>query len=82
MIELFFNKIRKARLMNEIIFIIQDSIEGGFEAKAVGYSIFTEAENMDELKTNIVDSVNCHFDEENKPKLIRLHYIKEEVIAA
>ncbi|MBZ0182725.1 MAG: 2-oxoisovalerate dehydrogenase [Melioribacteraceae bacterium] len=68
-------------LMNEIIFIIQDSIEDGFEAKAVGFSIYTEADTMDELKSKIIEAVDCHFDE-NKPKLIRLHYIKEEIIAA
>lgn len=69
-------------LMNEIIFMIKDSIDGGFEAQAVGYSIFTEAETMEEIKNNIVEAVDCHFDEGEKPKLIRLHYVKEEIIAA
>ncbi len=68
--------------MNEIIFMVQDSLDGGLEAKAIGYSIFSEAESMEELKKNIVEAVNCHFDEGEKPKLIRLHYVKEEVIAA
>jgi len=68
--------------MQEIIFMIQDSLDGGFEAKAVGYSIFTEAETMDELKENIIEAVDCHFEEGTKPKLIRLHYVKEEIIAA
>jgi len=69
-------------MKNEIIFIIEDSMEGGYEARAVGYSIFTEAENFDKLKTNIREAVACHFEETEMPKLIRLHYIKEEVIAA
>ncbi|KUG25712.1 hypothetical protein ASZ90_004460 [hydrocarbon metagenome] len=68
--------------MNEIIFMVQDSLDGGLEAKAIGYSIFSEAESMEELKKNIVEAVNCHFDEGEKPKLIRLHYVKEEIIAA
>ncbi|MDZ7765669.1 MAG: 2-oxoisovalerate dehydrogenase [Melioribacteraceae bacterium] len=68
--------------MNEIIFMIKDSIDGGFEAQAVGYSIFTEAETMEEIKNNIVEEVDCHFDEGEKPKLIRLHYVKEEIIDA
>lgn len=68
--------------MNEIIFLIQDSIDGGFEAKAVGYSIFTQADDMDELKKNLVEAVDCHFEPAEKPKMIRLHYVKEEVIAA
>ncbi|HET56133.1 MAG TPA: 2-oxoisovalerate dehydrogenase [Ignavibacteria bacterium] len=68
--------------MQEIIFMIQDSLDGGFEAKAVGYSIFTEAESMEELKERIIEAVDCHFEEGKKPKLIRLHYVKEEIIAA
>ncbi|MBS4015136.1 MAG: 2-oxoisovalerate dehydrogenase [Candidatus Latescibacteria bacterium] len=46
----------------EIIFLIQESKEGGYEARALGYSIYTEAENIDELKNAIVDAVKCHFD--------------------
>ncbi|MBZ0200047.1 MAG: 2-oxoisovalerate dehydrogenase [Ignavibacteriaceae bacterium] len=69
-------------MKNEIIFIIEDSLEGGYEAKAVGVSIFSEAETMEELKKNIVEAVNCHFDKKEKPAIIRLHYIKEETIAA
>ena len=68
--------------MNEIIFMINDSIDGGFEAKAVGHSIFTDAETMEEIKKNIIEAVDCHFEPADKPKLIRLHYVKEEVIAA
>ncbi len=69
-------------MANEIIFIVEDSLEGGFEAKAVGESIFTEADTYDELKNNIREAVLCHFDEDKIPKLIRIHYVKEEVIAA
>ena len=67
---------------SEIIFIIEESSEGGYEARALGYSIFTDADSMDDIKSNIIEAVNCHFDSDNKPKLIRLHYVKEEVIAA
>jgi len=57
-------------------------LDGGYEAHALGNSIFTEAETLDELKQNIREAVACHFEEEEMPKIIRLHYIKEEVIAA
>jgi len=67
--------------MNEIIFLIEEALEGGYTAKAIGESIFTEADTMDEIKVNIKEAVECHFDEGKKPKLIRLHMIKEEVIA-
>lgn len=67
--------------MTEIIFIVEESGEGGFEARALGHSIFTEGETIDELKKNIKEAVHCHF-EVDAPKMIRLHYVKEEVIAA
>jgi len=67
--------------MNEIIFLVEEALEGGYTAKALGESIFTEGDTMEEIKGNIKEAVECHFDEVNKPKLIRLHLIKEEVIA-
>mgnify|MGYP001613132072 FL=1 len=69
-------------MKTEIIFIIEESLEGGFEANALGNSIYTQAENLDDLKRNIKEAVACHFGEGEMPKIIRLHYIKEEVIAA
>ena len=67
---------------SEIIFIVEASLDGGYEANALGNSIYTEAENLDDLKRNIKEAVACHFEEREMPKIIRLHYIKEEVIAA
>lgn len=66
--------------MNEVIFLIEESNEGGFEAKAIGHSIFTEGESIEELKENIRDAVHCHFDENEIPKIVRLHFVKEELI--
>jgi hypothetical protein len=66
----------------EIIFAVEESPEGGFEARALGHSIFTQADTIDELKTMLRDAVACHFDEATKPHVIRLHWIKEEVISA
>ncbi len=65
----------------EIIFIVEESLDGGFEARAVGYSILTEAESALELKENVVEAVRCHFDEKDMPSLIHLRFQKEEVIA-
>lgn len=48
--------------MSEIIFLVENSDEGGYTAKSLGYSIFTEAETLDELKENVKDAVKCHFD--------------------
>ncbi len=67
--------------MNELIFMIEDSPEGGYVARALGESLFTEADNLDQLHEMIRDAVKCHFDEKNMPKVIRLHFVREETIA-
>lgn len=69
------------KFMQEIIFIVEESDEGGLTAKALGVSIFTEAESLNELRAAVKDAVRCHFDD-NKQRIIRLHMIKEEVFAA
>jgi len=66
---------------NEIIFIIEESPETGYEARALDHSIYTEADTIEELKTMVKDAVQCHFEKIDMPKLIRLHYIKEEIMA-
>lgn len=66
----------------EIIFSIEESPEGGYEARALGYSIFTQAETLEELRAMVRDAVRCHFDDAERPRLIRLHMVKDEVIAA
>jgi len=68
--------------MNEIIFLIEEAPEGGYAARALGHSIFTEAETMEALREQIHDAVKCRFDEGQSPKVIRLHFVREEVIAA
>lgn len=68
--------------MTEIIFLIEEAQEGGYCARALGHSIFTKAESMDVLRDQIRDAVKCHFDEGQSPKVIRLHFVREEVIAA
>ena len=69
--------------MNEIIFIVKESPEGGYEAEALGHSIFTEADDMKKLKETVKDAVACHFENnDERPKIIRLHYVKEEIVAA
>jgi hypothetical protein len=66
---------------SEIIFAVEESPEGGFEAKALGYSIYTQADTIEELKGMVQDAVRCHFDEGSGPRVIRLHLVKDEVIA-
>ncbi len=64
----------------EIIFNVEESPEGGFEARALGYSVFTESETYEELKKMVHDAVICHFDEAERPKVIRLHMVKDELL--
>jgi predicted RNase H-like HicB family nuclease len=67
--------------MSEIIFIIESSDDGGYTAKALGHSIFTEGDTLEELRENIKDAVRCHFDEKDRPRIARLHTVKDEVMA-
>jgi hypothetical protein len=68
--------------MNEIIFLVEGAPEGGFTARALDASIFTQAESTEELHTRVRDAVRCHFDSDKIPKMIRLHFVRDEVIAA
>ncbi len=67
--------------MTEIHFVVEEAPEGGYLASAVGEDIFTEADSLEALHTQVRDAVNCHFDEGQGPALIRLHISREEVLA-
>lgn len=69
-------------MKSEIIFLVQDAPEGGYTARALSESIFTEADTWDELKEMVQDAVNVHFDDDKRPSIIRLHHVREEVFAA
>lgn len=68
--------------MSEIVFLVEDAAEGGLTARALGHSIFTAADSYEELRERVRDAVQCHFDEGERPTVIRLHYVKDEVLAA
>ena len=65
----------------EVIFLVEETPGGGYQARALGHSIFTCADDMTELKTMIKDAVRCHFDDEDMPCIIRLHQVRDEVMA-
>jgi hypothetical protein len=67
--------------MEELFFLVEESTEGGFVAKGLGVSIFTEADTLEELREAVIDAVHCHFDDK-KQRLVRLHIVKEELFAA
>lgn len=68
--------------MSEVIFVVEQAPEGGYSARALGESIFTQAESVPELHQRVRDAVHCHFDEGKALKMIRLHFVRDEVIAA
>ena len=67
-------------MLQEIIFLVEEAPEGGYLAQALGYSIFTEADTWDELKAAVQDAVRCHFEEGERPTLLRLHVVRQEVL--
>ena len=68
--------------MSEIVFIVEQAPGGGYIARALGESILTEADTEAALKLAVQDAVHCHFDEGHSPKVIRLHFVREELLAA
>jgi hypothetical protein len=68
--------------MDELIFLVEDAPEGGYIARALGASIFTEADDLPALRDQVKDAVRCHFNEGEGPRVIRLHFVREEVMAA
>ncbi|MDR4468232.1 MAG: 2-oxoisovalerate dehydrogenase [Nitrospira sp.] len=67
--------------MHEVIFVVEEAPEGGYVARALGLSIYTEADSLTELPDKVRDAVRCHFEEGQAPKVVRLHHVREEVIA-
>ena len=68
-------------MMSEIIFIVEEAAEGGYQAKALSDSIYTEADTFEALKESIKDAIRCHFEPDDLPKIVRIHFVKDEVFA-
>ena len=68
----------------EIIFeVSEDELDGGYSASALGFGIHTEGDTLDELRRNVREAVDCYFDDAmERPRLIRLHYVRDEVLVA
>lgn len=68
-------------MAQEVIFLVEEAPEGGYTARALRHSIFTEGENLDEIRAAVRDAVRCHFEDKDMPLMIRLHIVKDEVMA-
>lgn len=64
----------------ELIFVVEEAPEGGYTARSLGYAVYTEADSMAELRSMVQDAVRCHFDESDRPSVIRLHLVRDELI--
>ena len=64
----------------EIIFEVIEAAEGGFDARALGYSIFTQGEDWADLKAMVKDSALCHFGDRSEQRVVRLYSVKDEAI--
>jgi hypothetical protein len=71
----------ESRMGTELVFLVEEAPEGGFTARALGHAIFTEGDSPDQIEANARDAVRCHFEEGDLPKVIRLHYVRDDVIA-
>ena len=77
-------KEKEGTAMTEIIFeVTEDDVDGGYSASALGYGIHTQGDSLDEIRRNVKEAVDCFFDESlARPKLIRLHFVRDEVLVA
>ena len=67
-------------MVQEIFFLVRESPEGGYEAEALNHSIYTEADTLEGLRSMIKDAVLCHFEAQERPNIIRLHFTREETL--
>ena len=66
--------------MKELIFVVADAPEGGFTAQALGENILAEADDLKTLHENVRDAVKCHFETGQTPAVVRLHFVRDEII--
>ncbi|MCD4749099.1 MAG: hypothetical protein K8R59_06980 [Thermoanaerobaculales bacterium] len=65
----------------ELVVLVEEAPEGGFTAKALGTALFTDGETLEEVEANVRDAIQCHFEEADRPRVIRLHFVRDHVIA-
>jgi len=69
-------------MASELVFVVEEAPEGGYTARALGEAIFTEADDLDQLRAMVRDAVMCHFEEEeDRPRVLRLHLVHDELLA-
>ncbi|MGH9073731.1 MAG: 2-oxoisovalerate dehydrogenase [Acidimicrobiales bacterium] len=66
---------------SELVFVVEEAPEGGYTARALGEAIITEADDLGELREMVRDAVMCHFEEGDRPRVVRLHLVRDELLA-
>ena len=66
---------------DELIFEVREDPEGGYVAKALGESIFTEASDWSTLEAQVREAVECHYEPGERPAIVRLHFVRDQVLA-
>jgi hypothetical protein len=66
--------------MTKILLVVEEASEAGFIARGAGVDIITEADTLDDLRANVLEAVECYFDDAHLPKLVRLHFVRDEVL--
>ena len=65
----------------ELIFEVREAEEGGYTAQALGHSIFTQGDSWEELRGNVLEATELHFeDAPSRPRIVQLHFVKDELI--
>jgi len=67
---------------DEVVLVVTEDPEGGFVARALGAAIVTEADTVEALRERVRDAVRCHFERDGLPRLIRLHFVRDEILVA
>ena len=68
-------------MLAEVIFLIEDAPKSGYVASALGASIVTQGDDLAELRRNVRDAVECHIEDGDRPRIVRLHFVRDEVFA-
>ena len=68
-------------MRDELVFEVTQEPDGGYSAKAIGESIFTQGDSWEELRAMALDAVKCHFGDSTGPATIRLHLVLDDVLA-
>lgn len=66
---------------SEIVFSLSQESDGGYVAECLSHDIFTEGDTWEDVRQNVLAAVNAYFFDQPKPRSVRLHMVKTEILA-